>query len=111
MNYDRNANLMKEDIVGLLAQAKDVWVNFGASTVDFFKSYAFKEIIFTLKTISLILSILALIAIIFIFFKMNALGKPAKQIAEAKEGKKKIKKVLKKWLKIEKKFKSGKRNN
>lgn len=109
--YAFRENMVKADVARLMAQARDAWTDFGASAVDYFKSYAFKELVFTLKTISLILSILALVAIIFIFFKSNALGKPAKQIAEAKEGKRKIKKILKKWLKIEKKFKSGTESN
>lgn len=111
-NYANSYDIaVKQSMIKLTAQAKDAWVNFGASAVDFFKSYTFKEIVFTLKAISFVLSFLALIAIIFLFFKMRALGGPVKQIVEVKEKKKKIKKVLKKWAKIERKFRSGVESN
>jgi len=112
MNYSHNGDVIRGQFIDLMAQARNAWIDFGASVVDFFKSYTFKEIIFTLKTVSLILSFLALAMIIFIFFKSNALGKPAKQIVEVAGGsKKKIKKVLRKWAKIEKKLASETESN
>lgn len=85
------------------AQAKSAWVGFGASINDFFHSYTWREIFFTIKVISFILSLLMLLAIIYILFKkitMHAAAKPT-------ESDKKKKKNAKKWAKIEKKFKSG----
>lgn len=94
----QSQDIAGESTIKFLAQAKNAWMGFGASMIDFFESYKFKEIIFTLKTISLILCILALIAIIFIFLKMRALGASKKR-------------TLKKWTKIERKFKSGAKSN
>jgi hypothetical protein len=115
-----NEAVFMRDVSKLMAQAKNAWTGFGTDVINFFHSYAFKNIIFTLKSISFILSLLALAAIIFIFFRMRALGKPAK-IEKIKEeevpGEVKIlvipkkKKIIKKWAKIERKFKSGVESN
>ncbi len=75
--------------------------NYPNNAVGFFKSYTFKEIIFNLKTISLILSLLFLAGIIFVIWETMCLGKTVK----------KIKKVTKRWLKIEKRLKSGQEAN
>lgn len=75
--------------------------NYQNNAVGFFESYTFKEIIFTLKTISLILSLLFLAGIIFVIWKTMCLGRSVK----------KIKKVTKRWLKIEKRLKSGQEAN
>jgi len=101
-SQNANNHAVNGEVGRLLAQAKDAWIGFGASIVDFFHSYQFKEIIFTLKVISFILSLLVLLAIIFIFLKMQALGGPKKKA---------IKKVSKKWAKIERKFESGTESN
>lgn len=115
-----NEAIFARDVSRLMAQAKNAWVGFGANVIDFFHSYAFKNIIFTVKTISFILSLLALAAIIFIFFKMRALGRPVK-IEKVKEEKipgevkilvvPKKKKIIKRWTKIERKFRSGVESN
>ncbi|MBU4284646.1 hypothetical protein KKI21_00175 [Patescibacteria group bacterium] len=86
-----------------LTQAKSAWIGFGASVNDFFHSYTWREIFFTIKVISFIFSILMLLAIIFVIFKKMTLGAIAKPV----ESDKKKKKSAKKWAKIEKKFKSG----
>jgi len=97
---------IKENIVRLMAQAKNIWINFGASVFDFFKSYKFKEIIFTLKTISLILSLILLAIIIYVFIKSNSLSK-AKTVTTNQKSVFKKRKTQKKWMKIEKRFNSG----
>jgi hypothetical protein len=112
--HSSNEAIFVRDVSKLMAQAKDSWIGFGANVVDFFHSYAFKNIVFTLKSISLILSLLALAAIILIFLKMRALGKPVK--VEKKEGTENVvvaknKKIFKKWAKIERKFNSGTESN
>lgn len=48
----------------LLAQAKNFFVDFGGNTVNFFTSYQFKEIIFTIKTVLIIISSIFLLLII-----------------------------------------------
>ncbi|MFH1129238.1 MAG: hypothetical protein V1686_00680 [Patescibacteria group bacterium] len=97
---------VKEGMIRLMAQARTVWTDFGASVFDFFKSYKFKEIIFTLKTISFILTLILLAIIIYVFIKSNSLNK-AKTITDNKKSVFKKKKTQKKWIKIEKRFNSG----
>ena len=119
-SYSSSGTILARNTSRLMAQVNDAWTGFGTSVVDFFHSYAFKNIIFTLKTISLILSLLALAAIIFTFLKMRALGKSVK-IEKIKEGEipgevkilvvPKKKKIIKKWAKIERKFNSGVESN
>jgi hypothetical protein len=99
-------DITKESIARFMAQAKNVWDGFGASVADFFKSYKFKEIIFTLKTISFILSLILLAIIVYVFIKSNSLGK-AKVVTDNRKPVFKKKKTQKKWLKIEKRFNSG----
>ena len=113
-SYSSSGNILARNASRLMAQVNGAWTGFGTSVVDFFHSYAFKNIIFTIKTISFILSLLALIAIIFTFLKMRALGKPAK-IEGNKETETsfvpKKKKIIKKWANIERKFDSGVESN
>ncbi len=106
-NYDQ---VMRQGIVRFMAQARTVWTDFGASVFDFFKSYKFKEIVFTLKTISLILSLILLAIIIYVFIKSNSLGKAKVTTINPKAVFKK-KKTQKKWAKIEKRFNSGNEAN
>lgn len=96
-NYQNSPN----NSIKLLTTAKNVWLDFGASAVGFFESYTFKEILFTLKTISLILSLLFLAGIIFVIWKTMCLGGSVK----------KMKKNPKRWMKIEKRLKSGQEAN
>jgi hypothetical protein len=93
----------EKNIDKLLAQAKNAWIDFGASVVNYFKSYQFKELIFTLKAISFALCVILLAIIIYVFIKSMALGKPASQIT-TKISKKKM---FKQWTKIGKRFNSG----
>jgi len=93
-NYTNATNgVVTQGAAKFLAQAKDIWASFFTGIMDYFKSYKFKELIFTLKTISLILTIILLAIIIYVFIKSMALGKK--------------KKAPKKWAKIEKRFNSG----
>jgi hypothetical protein len=104
VSYDIvNDNTANTDI-GFLTQAKDAWINFGASTVNYFKSYQFKELVFTLKTISFIISLILLGGIIYVFLKSSALGKAPKTTQKVKKSKNKKNKF---WIKIEKRFNSG----
>jgi len=94
----------RESAVKMFAQVETAWVGFGAAVSDFFKSYQWREVVFTLKTISLILCLLMVLLVIYIFFKRISTGLVVKE-------KKKIifnkKKIAKKWAKIEKKIKTG----
>lgn len=104
ITYDIVNNPSPNSGSGFLAQAKTAWIDFGASVVNYFKSYQFKELIFTLKTISFILTLILLGAIIYVFIKSMALGKAVKR---AKKAEKPKKKMFKLWMKIEKRFNSG----
>ena len=99
-----NKQSVESNMSFLLAQAKTAWIDFGASAVNYFKSYQFKELIFTLKTISFILCLIMLGIIIYIFIKSSTLKKSVSQAKAAKIPKKKM---HKQWLKIGKRFNSG----
>lgn len=99
-------NAIAESATQLMAQARNAWTNFGANVIDYFKSYQFKELIFTLKTISFILTLILLAIIIYVFIKSNSLSK-AKTATTNKKSVFNKKKTQKKWVKIEKRFNSG----
>ena len=99
----QNQDPINESMTRFLAQAKSAWVGFGASVNDFFHSYTWREIFFTIKVVSFIVSLLMLLAIIFIIFKKMTMGAAVKP----SESDKKKKKNSKKWARIENKFKSG----
>ena len=94
----------------LLAQAKDFFVNLWETIADFFGSYKFQEIVFSLKfvfiLISFILSVLIVLLILKIivssFTKRNNVFK-SNNLSPSFN----TKKIEKKWLKIENKIKSG----
>jgi len=101
-NYPNNStDTLGESTYKFFATARNVWLDFSANVLDFYNSYKFKEIIFTLKTISTILSLLFLVGIIFIIIKTMGMGRVVK----------KLKKNQKRWLKIEKKLNSGQEAN
>lgn len=111
-----NEEAIKESVVNFLAQAKNAWVNLGASIVDFFQSYKWKEIIFALKTISLFVSIILLLGIIFVILKMwfgpvrrsAAISRESAPIFNKKKINKKISKIYKKIeSKLEESYKIG----
>ena len=99
-------NAIAESATQLMAQARNAWTNFGTIIMDYFKSYKFKELIFTLKTISFILTLILLAIIIYVFIKSNSLSK-AKTATTNKKSVFNKKKMQKKWVKIEKRFNSG----
>jgi len=90
------------NITGFLAQAKIAWIDFGTSMVDYFKSYQFKELLFTLKTISFIISLILLGIIIYIFIKSSTFKKTTKLVQKIKK-----KKTQKVWMKIIRRLNSG----
>jgi hypothetical protein len=96
-NYLNNFSIAEKANERFFTTTKNVWSRFGASIIDFFKSYKFKEIIFTLKMISVILSILLVACLLIIIVKSVKLGRAAT----------KIKKNNQRFLKIEKKLISG----
>jgi hypothetical protein len=96
-------NSIENNMARFLAEARTAWIDFGASVVNYFKSYQFKELIFTLKTISFILCLILLAMIIYVFIKSAALNKPASKTT-TKISKKK---AFKQWAKIGKRFNSG----
>lgn len=101
-NYPNNSiDPIRNAGLELAAQARSAWFVLSANVLDFYNSYKFKEIIFTLKTISAILSLLFLVGIIFIIIKTMGMGRVVK----------KLKKNQKRWLKIEKKLNSGQEAN
>ncbi|MCX6730077.1 MAG: hypothetical protein NT058_01090, partial [Candidatus Portnoybacteria bacterium] len=104
VTYDTGSNFAKNNGNNFLAQAKNVWIDFGASVISYFKSYQFKELLFTLKTISFIVSLILLLIIIYVFVKSTTLGKAVSQAKKAKTPKKKM---FKRWVKIERRFNSG----
>lgn len=99
-----NNHSVGNNIIGFLAQAKNAWIDFGASLVNYFRSYQFKELIFTLKTISFILCLILLAGIIYVFIKSSTLKKT---VGQAKKSGIPKKKTHKQWAKIGKRFKSG----
>lgn len=105
-SYNSNEAIFMHDVSRLMAQARNAWINFGVSVIDFFKSYKFKELVFTLKTISFILTLILLAIIIYVFIKSNSLNVAKTAIVNKKSVFKK-KKTQKKWIKIEKRFNSG----
>jgi len=104
ITYDIINNPPLNSESGFLAQAKSAWIDFDASVIDYFKSYQFKELIFTIKTISFFISLILLGIIIYVFIKSMALGGAIKQTKKTEKSKKK---KLKLWVKIEQRFNSG----
>jgi hypothetical protein len=104
VTYDAGSNFAKNNGNNFLAQAKFAWIDLGASVINYFKSYQFKELVFTLKTISFIVSLILLLIIIYVFAKSTTLGKA---VSQAKKNKAPKKKMFKRWIKIERRFNSG----
>lgn len=101
----------------LLAQTKNFFVDSGGSVVNFFSSYQFKEIIFTIKTVLIIISFIFLLLIIALLVKIIIISPIQKALFEFFYGVSKPfksrpmvfnkKKIEKKLKSIDNRLKSG----
>lgn len=94
----------------LLAQAKNFFVDLWNTIDDFFTSYKFQEIVFTLKFIFILISFILFVLIVLLILKIIVSSfTKRKNIfkADSLNPDFNIKKIEKKWLKIENKIKSG----
>ena len=107
-----NTTYIKNDRLGritleYMAQARNLFVDVWEKSFNFFNSYRWREIVFDMKTISIIVSLVFAGLIIFLMLRMNAKGKM--QRAATAAGKDHVvktdnKKIMKKWEKIENKL-------
>lgn len=94
----------------ILAQASNFFTDTWQKIVDFFTSYQWQEIVFTIKVIFIIISFLLLLAIIFLLFRMiigSILTKPLAKKSHKTGPVFNKKKIKKRWQKVDKKIKSG----
>jgi hypothetical protein len=106
-----NTTYIKNDRLGritleYMAQAKNIFVDAWEKSVDFFTSYHWREIVFNMKLISILVSLLFGGLIFFLMFKMNSRGRMQRAAATGKDFAVKMnnKKIVKKWGKIENKL-------
>lgn len=113
-----NTNYIKSDRLGritleYMAQAKNFFLALWEKAQDFFGSYRWREIVFELKTASIIISLIFAGLIIFLMLKMNAKGRIQRAaMAENNSLKGSGEKIkTKKWKKIEDKLTSDSPDN
>ena len=113
-----NTSYIKKDPVGrttleYLAQAKNFFSDIWEKSLDFFASYHWREIVFNMKLVSIIISLLFGGVIIFLMLKMNARGRMQRIASLKNNSTVKIdnKKVVKKWERTEKKLDSDSEEN
>ncbi len=106
-----NTQYIKQDRLGritleYLAQVKNIFVDFWNQCLDFFSSYKWRELLFDLKLISLILSLIFFALICFLIFKTHENTRIQRVVNTNKGSENKIsdKRIIKKWNKIEKKL-------
>ncbi len=101
-----NSLLKIESIV--LAQVGDFFPDIWKKVFNFFTSYHYRELIFALKTISLVISLILGVLIVFLLIKMNIKARVRGSISKVKKSISFNKsRITKKWAKIEKKLGSG----
>jgi len=89
----------------VLAQIGSSLKNMWGKITIFFTSYQWKEIIFTLKTISLIVSLILAFLIFILLIKMNIRAGIRRSVAGVnKPSAFNKRRIFKKWMKIEKKL-------
>jgi len=107
MNNSVNDPLINRESI-ILAQAGNYFTNIWEKIVNFLTSYQWKELIFALKTASIIISLIFGFLIVVLLIKVNIGSKVKKVFSPSKPvpafNKKRIQK---KWIKIEKRLKTG----
>ena len=107
--------------LNLMAQAKEGGVGFFTGIVDFFKSYQFKEIIFVVKFIFIIISVLLVLLLLLLILKIifrSPVKKTFKSVTKKVVYPSKLtplvfnkKKIARKIAKIDKRIESGVKEN
>lgn len=113
-----NTSYIKSDRLGrttleYMAQAKNFFSDIWERSLGFFTSYHWREIVFNMKLVSIIISLLFGGVVIFLMLKMNARGRMQRAASSKNNYTVKInnRKMAKKWKRAEKKLDSESEEN
>lgn len=113
-----NTSYIKSDRLGrttleYMAQAKNLFSDIWEKSFDFFTSYHWKEIVFNIKIVSIVISLIFGGLVIFLMLKMNARGRIQRATSLKNDSTVKInnRKMAKKWKRAEKKLDSESEEN
>ena len=111
MNNSINDTLVQRELE-TMAQAIKFFGDWWAKTTVFFTSYHWREILFTVKLISIIISLIFLVLIIILLIKINIKARMHSSVWQLKESAVfNRKKIEKKWARVEKKLNTGVEEN